>query len=106
VVKTKGSRELETAQQMLRKVKRIRLGKQIYRRLMKRVLERDGWRCQKCGSLENLQVHHKIKRSQQGDDALENLVSLRAHCHMEEHGQLYYSMIAAKACSKPKPRRK
>ncbi len=30
---------------------------------MKRVLERDEWRCQKCGSLENLQVHHKIKRS-------------------------------------------
>ena len=91
---------------MLRKVKRIKLGKQIYRRLMKRVLERDGWRCQKCGSLENLQVHHKIKRSQQGDDALGNLVSLCAQCHMEEHGQLYYSMRAAKACSKPKPRRK
>jgi hypothetical protein len=55
---------------MLRKVKRIKLGKQIYRRLMKRVLERDEWRCQKCGSLENLQVHHRIKRSQQGNDAL------------------------------------
>jgi 5-methylcytosine-specific restriction endonuclease McrA len=91
---------------MLTKVKRIKLGKQIYRRLMKRVLERDGWRCQKCGSLENLQVHHMIKRSQQGDDALGNLVSLCAQCHMEEHGQLYYSMIAARACSKPKPRRK
>jgi hypothetical protein len=35
---------------MLRKVKQIKLGKQIYRRLMKRVLERDGWRCRKCGS--------------------------------------------------------
>jgi hypothetical protein len=38
---------------MLKKVKRIKLGKQIYGRLMKRVLERDGWRCQKCGSPEN-----------------------------------------------------
>jgi len=28
---------------MLKKVKRVKLGKQIYRRLMKRVLERDGW---------------------------------------------------------------
>ncbi len=28
---------------MLTKIKRIKLGKQIYRRLMKRVLERDGW---------------------------------------------------------------
>jgi hypothetical protein len=45
---------------------------------MKRVLERDGWRCQKCGSLEGLQVHHKIKRSDQGDDALANLLTLCA----------------------------
>ncbi len=76
---------------MLKSVKRIKLGKRIYRRLMKRVLDRDGWRCQKCGSLENLQVHHKIRRSQQGDDALGNLVTLCARCHMEEHGQLSYS---------------
>jgi hypothetical protein len=44
---------------MLKKVKRNKLGKQIYRRLMKKVLVRDEWRCQKCGSLENLQVHHR-----------------------------------------------
>ena len=67
---------------MQRKIKRIKLGRQIYRRLMKRVLERDGWRCQRCGKLENLRVHHKIKRSQQGDDALENLVTLCAYCHI------------------------
>ena len=91
---------------MLKKVKRIKLGIRAYRRIMKRVLERDDWRCQKCGSLENLQVHHQIKRSQQGDDALRNLVTMCARCHMEEHGQLYYSVLAAKACSKPKPRRK
>jgi 5-methylcytosine-specific restriction endonuclease McrA len=90
---------------MLTRVKRIKLGKQIYRRLMKGVLERDGWRCQQCGSLENLQVHHKIKRSQLGSDSLGNLVTLCAHCHMEEHGQLYYTGQAAKACSKPNPRR-
>jgi len=80
---------------MLRKVKRIKLGKQIYRRLMKRVLERDGWRCQRCGSLESLQVHHKIQRSQQGSDSLGNLVTLCARCLMEEHRQLSYSIQAA-----------
>jgi 5-methylcytosine-specific restriction endonuclease McrA len=47
------------------KVKRIQLGKQAYRRLLKRVLERDGWRCQKCGSLKDLQVHHQRYRSRQ-----------------------------------------
>lgn len=82
---------------MLRKVKRIKLRKQIYRRLMKRVLERDGWRCQRCGALENLQVHHKIRRSQQGDDALANLVTLCACCHTPEHGPLYYGNARTQA---------
>ena len=84
---------------MLKKVKRIKLGKLVYRRLMKRVLERDGWRCQKCGSLENLQVHHKIRRSQQGDDCLANLVTLCAYCHMAEHGQLSYSQTPTNAAA-------
>jgi len=79
---------------MLKKVKRIKLGKQVYRRLMKRVLERDGWRCPKCGSLKDLQVHHKVRRSQQGHDALANLVTLCAYCHMAEHGQLCYDAKA------------
>jgi len=74
-------------------------------RKIKRVLGRGGWRCQKCGSLENLQVHHKTKRSQLGDDELENLIALCAYCHMAEHGQLFYSLSAVRICSKPKPRR-
>jgi len=88
------------------KVKPIKLGKQIYRRLMKRVLERDGWRCQKCGSLENLQVHDRTKRSQQGDGVPANLVTPCAYCHMAEHGQLSYSVPAVRICSKPKPQKK
>ncbi len=89
---------------MLRKVKRIKLGKQVYRRLMKKVLERDGWRCRECGSIENLQVHHKIHRSQQGDDSLVNLITLCAYCHLEEHGQLYFEPPAIKITDKPKGR--
>jgi hypothetical protein len=49
---------------MLRKAKRIKLGKQVYWHLIKLVLQRDGWQRQNCGPLENLQVHHRIKRSQ------------------------------------------
>ncbi len=75
-------------------------------RLMKRVLERDEWRCQKCGSLENLQIHHKIKRSQLGNGSLDNLVTLCARCHMAEHGQLTYTIPAAKVCSTSKSRTK
>ena len=91
---------------MLKKVMRIKLGKQVYRRLMKRVLERDEWRCQNCGSLENLQVHHQVKRSQLGDDKLANLVTLCAYCHMKEHHQLSYTLPALNICNKPKPRRR
>jgi 5-methylcytosine-specific restriction endonuclease McrA len=67
---------------------------------VKRVLELHGWRCQKCGSLEDLQVHHKIRRSQQGDDALANLVTLCAYCRMAEHRQLSYDISAVKALKK------
>ena len=86
---------------MLKKVKRIKLGKQVYRRLMKKVLERDGWRCRKCGSLKDLQVHHQIRRSQQGHDALGNLVTLCAYCHMAEHGLLSYFASATKEYRRP-----
>jgi 5-methylcytosine-specific restriction endonuclease McrA len=79
---------------MLKKVKRIKLGKEAYRRLMRRVLDRDGWRCQKCGSLEHLQIHHKLERSAQGNDAVANLITLCAHCHLGQHGQLVYSSSA------------
>ncbi len=80
---------------MLNKVKRIKLGKQqIYRRLMKQVLERDSWRCQKWGSLENFQVHHKIKSSQRGNDALESLVTLCAH----EHGRAWAAFLHSPGC--------
>ena len=64
------------------------------------MLEWNRWRCQKCGSLENLQVHHKIHRSQQGDDALANLVTLCAYCHMAEHRQLGYEVIAIEVLRK------
>ena len=80
---------------MLRRVKRVKVGKQAYRRLLNRVMDRDGWRCQKCGSVKDLQAHHRKYRSRHGDDSLANLVTLCAYCHMEEHGQLSYSKEAA-----------
>jgi len=91
---------------MLKRVRRIKLGKQTYRLLMKRVLERDGWRCQKCGAVRNLQVHHWKYRSQLGDDSLSNLVTLCAYCHIEEHGQLSYSKTAIQQMKERVARRK
>ena len=50
----------------LQKRRRIRKGSKPYTTLRGVVLERDGWRCQKCGSFRNLDVHHMRRRSALG----------------------------------------
>src|SRR5450755_1349613 len=37
----------------------LRLDPQSYERLRQQVLRRDGWRCQSCGAMSSLEVHHK-----------------------------------------------
>jgi 5-methylcytosine-specific restriction endonuclease McrA len=64
---------------------RVRLDPDSYRQLCLEVLQRDGWRCQSCGSLENLQVHHQEFRSRSGDDSEDNLITLCARCHQSFH---------------------
>jgi 5-methylcytosine-specific restriction endonuclease McrA len=65
---------------------RLRLDPQAYERLRQLVLRRDGWRCQLCGTMENLEVHHKKFRSRSGQDTGENLVTLCTKCHAHVHG--------------------
>jgi len=69
----------------LPKVKRSRLDPGSYEELRQQILRRDGWRCQLCGALSNLEVHHKEFRSQSGDDSEENLITLCAECHGRIH---------------------
>ena len=49
------------------------------------VLERAGWRCERCGAPRNLQCHHKIYRSQGGRDDVSNGEVLCERCHSQEH---------------------
>jgi 5-methylcytosine-specific restriction endonuclease McrA len=63
----------------------IRLDARAYRELCKEVLERDGRRCQSCGSLSAVEVHHQRFRSHQGADAKSNLITLCCKCHREIH---------------------
>jgi 5-methylcytosine-specific restriction endonuclease McrA len=65
---------------------RIKLSPTEYLSLHNQVLERDRWRCQECGSLHNLQVHHLQPRSQLGNDTMTNLITLCALCHGRRHG--------------------
>jgi len=46
-----------------------------------RVLLRDNHKCRICGEIENLQVHHIIKKSEGGSNELVNLITLCSHCH-------------------------
>ena len=63
----------------------VRLDRESYSLLHRSVLERDGWRCQTCGSREGLEVHHIEPRSQLGHDTEENLITLCHNCHREVH---------------------
>jgi 5-methylcytosine-specific restriction endonuclease McrA len=64
---------------------RLRLDAENYRELHRQVLERDAWRCQVCGSMQNLQVHHLKFRSRSGGDEEQNLITLCAACHEQVH---------------------
>ena len=64
---------------------RLRLDPESYEALRQQVLRRDGWRCQSCGTMLNLEVHHKQFRSHSGHDSEENLITLCASCHASVH---------------------
>jgi 5-methylcytosine-specific restriction endonuclease McrA len=64
---------------------RIRLDAEAYSILRTRILERDGWRCQACGSFVGLEIHHIQPRSQSGGDSEGNLITLCRNCHRTIH---------------------
>ena len=63
----------------------LRLDTEKYDELRKQVLKRDGWRCQACGAMTNLEVHHKEFRSHAGNDSEQNLITLCTGCHRTLH---------------------
>ena len=67
------------------KLSRLRLDAISYESLRQQVLRRDGWRCQSCGTMTNLEVHHQQFRSHSGNDSEENLITLCFSCHSLVH---------------------
>jgi 5-methylcytosine-specific restriction endonuclease McrA len=63
----------------------LRLDPMSYEHLRQQVLRRDSWRCQSCGAMSNLEVHHKQFRSHSGPDSKENLITLCTRCHADIH---------------------
>jgi 5-methylcytosine-specific restriction endonuclease McrA len=78
---------------------RIRAMPKQYAKLRREVLERDSWRCQKCGSLRNLDVHHVRRRSTLGDDAEANLITLCRNCHQMLHRFRISSSTMKESCN-------
>jgi ATP-dependent DNA helicase RecQ len=64
---------------------RLRLDPMSYENLRQQILRRDGWRCQSCGTMSNLEVHHREFCSHSGADSEENLITLCAACHAAAH---------------------
>jgi 5-methylcytosine-specific restriction endonuclease McrA len=67
------------------KVTPMRLDPVSYELLRRQILCRDKWRCQSCGALSNLEVHHREFRSHSGRDSEENLITLCTTCHARAH---------------------
>jgi 5-methylcytosine-specific restriction endonuclease McrA len=64
---------------------RLRLDPLSYESLRQQILRRDDWRCQFCGTMSNLEVHHREFRSHSGADSEENLITLCTACHARAH---------------------
>ena len=64
---------------------RLKLPLAEYQALRNQVLERDRWRCQLCGTSNDLHVHHVKSRSRLGRDTMRNLITLCVKCHETVH---------------------
>lgn len=66
-----------------------------YENSKKAMYERDGWKCRRCSSRQNLTPHHIVHRSRGGDDSLYNLLTLCLRCHTEHHnGKLVIERVS------------
>lgn len=64
-----------------------------------KILARDGYKCLRCGSQENLVVHHKDRTgrgSMQHNNQEENLETLCRKCHLDEHRPEYLAIRRSK----------
>lgn len=53
--------------------------------LVEYAMERDGYKCTRCGCEEKLHCHHIVPKALGGSDDPENLVMLCDNCHGKEH---------------------
>ena len=59
--------------------------RELPRALRRSVLDRDGWRCTKCGTAGRLEIHHVNRWIDGGGDDPGNLETLCRLCHIKVH---------------------
>lgn len=80
----------------------LELGREVQPELRQMVLERDGGKCVKCGSMENIQCHHiypvNIEPLLSAD--IDNSITLCVECHKEIHKKdgCRYSQLHMEEC--------
>ena len=67
----------------LRGMKRPRLSTRRWETVRRVVLDRDGWRCQRCGRYGRMEVHHTDGDPSHADPS--RLLTLCRGCHIELH---------------------
>jgi len=76
---------------------------QVWADLRSKVVRRDRYTCQHCGSKEDLNVHHQSYPKILGTESIDTLITLCRECHTEEHARL---SAAGKPLYPPKGRNK
>jgi Restriction endonuclease len=69
--------------------KTIAEGNRLNPSLRQRARSADNHRCVRCGTEEDLQIHHIIPYEDGGVDSLENLITLCGDCHWDAHGETW-----------------
>jgi len=81
-----------TTSRDLTRAKRFRRDAAAHRRFAKAVKERDGYRCQECGSTERLIAHHVIPLQEGGTHDPSNGITLCATCHAPRHATYRFKL--------------
>ena len=62
-------------------------------RLRRAILDRDGWRCQRCGRYGRMEIHHADGDPMNND--VDNLRTLCRSCHIRHHAPAITPAVAA-----------
>ena len=73
----------------------LRLPLEEYKAVCRTVLDRDQWKCRRCGYRQSLHLHHIIFRSEMGVDESWNLITLCNTCHDAVHSGKLYIIVSS-----------